>query len=43
MPPKDIDISFDKYRLMIAKEWDKLSSADQSDYLLQTFRFNPFS
>ena len=26
-PPNDIDISFDKYRLMIAKERDKLSSA----------------
>ena len=22
-PPKDIDISFDKYRLMIAKEWER--------------------
>jgi hypothetical protein len=26
-PPSDIDISLDKYRLLIAKEWDKLSSA----------------
>ena len=26
-PPKDLDISFDKYRLMIAKEWNNLSSA----------------
>ena len=27
MPPKDIDISFDRYRLLIAKECNKLSSA----------------
>ena len=27
MPPKDLDISFDRYRLLIAKEWNKLSSA----------------
>ena len=26
-PPNDIDISLDKYRLMIAREWNKLSSA----------------
>ena len=26
-PPNDIDISLDTYRLLIAKEWDKLSSA----------------
>ena len=26
-PPKDLDISFDKYRLLIESEWDKLSSA----------------
>ncbi len=26
-PPQDIDISFDKYKLLIAKEWNKLSSA----------------
>jgi len=26
-PPNDIDISLDTYRLLIAKEWNKLSSA----------------
>ena len=26
-PPKDLDISLDKYRLLIAKEWNRLSSA----------------
>ena len=26
-PPQDIDISFDKYKLIFAKEWNKLSSA----------------
>ncbi len=26
-PPNDIDISLDKYRLMIAREWNNLSSA----------------
>jgi len=36
-PPNDIDISLDKYRRMIAREWNKLSSAGYINKLQSIF------